>query len=267
MQIVRQSIETANHTPTISTGDPGALRILHDIDRLVEWGENAARKADTAGVRLALLVAQAARGELWRAKGCLSELEYIKNHYKGSESSYRQAKRIGTTLELYPLQLLEEIGISKCIDLCRIQDRYGAIESQWFDHARDDSRDEFRRRVRAAIGGMPGGDQLRTFKIFESAIPVYEQAMEIAKLESGSENPSNALTLIFADFLSSHNEAGARVRQGKMVLDVVRASILCAAECRDYGASLIEDMVGVISEALTDLKAQKQIGTDWCEYT
>ena len=101
MNLVKPSAET-----TVHPGDPHALRVLQDIDKLVEWGEDVSRKADTAGVRLALLIAQAARGELWRARGCFSELEYIQKCYKGSESSYRQAKRIGATLELYPLQVL-----------------------------------------------------------------------------------------------------------------------------------------------------------------
>ena len=99
------------------------------------------------------------------------------------------------------------------------------------------------------------------FKIFESAVPIYEQAMEIAKLEAGSENASHVMTLVLADFLASHNEAGARVRQGKMVLDMIRASILCAADCEDYGADLIEDMVAVIREALNDLRDRRAIGT------
>lgn len=236
-----------------------ARSVLLEVDSLINWQKNASAKAEKAGMRLARLVASVAENQYWIAVGMRSEKEYIEKTFPQSESQYYILKRVGGTLAQYPAEVLEEIGMSKCQDLVRIHNHCGIIGANWFLWAKSDKRDQFRIRVRAYIAkSLPPPkseeDKLVGFKVWQSAVPVVNRAMEIAALESGSDSKSNNFVLICADFLAGHNDDGPRVKSGNLALKVIRESILSLKDACREDATILERLIGVFRTSIEELK-------------
>ena len=197
-----------------------AARVLREIDSLIDWVKDATDKAEKAGIRLGRLLAQMHNGQYWIAKGCYSEEEYIQKYFPQSRAQYFRLRRTGSELMYLPLEQLEVLGSSKCEDLCRIKRHAGGqIPENWFLHAQCDDKDTFRRRVREQVSGraLPEAPQVEDsflhFRIFGDDIQIIDRALHVAGLEAGSDKSSGyLLKLICADYLSGHNETGARLQ-------------------------------------------------------
>ncbi len=211
-----------------------AETVLSQVDELLDWKKNAEDKAQRAGVRLARRLAIVAENTYWIARGCKGEEEYIEKCFPQSRPQYYRLKTIGSVLMPYPEQLLESIGVSKCYDLVRIHRHCGGvIPNNFFVHAKEETRDDFRKRVRVYIGRIlpapnAGDDEyvLYTYKVWKSALPVVNKAFEMAALESGSNNKSNNFINICAEFCAGHNEEGNRLGgQNQILINYIGAFI------------------------------------------
>lgn len=239
-----------------------ARGVLIEVDDLLDWQKSAVTKAEKAGIRLARLVADVAANQYWIARGMISEKEYIEKTFPQSESQYYILKRIGTSLRLYPAQILEEIGVSKCQDLVRIQNHCGQIGANWFIWAKTEKRDDFRKRVRAYVGkALPAPreeeDRFITYKIWPEAAEVVTRAQELAALESGSDNKSHNYILREAEFCAGHNEEGSRINSGNLALKIIRCCILSLKRFHETDPTLLDRLIGVIRSAIEDLKEGK----------
>jgi hypothetical protein len=239
--------------PVIATG------VLSEIDSLIEWQRSAVNKAEKAGIRLARLIADVAANKYWETRGISTEKEYIKSRFPQSESQYYILKRIGSSLRMYPAVLLEEIGISKCQDLVRIQNHCGQIGANWFIWAKKERRDDFRKRVQIYVGKcLPAPKeeegQFVTYRIWTDAVPVISRAQELSSLESGSENKSHNYILREAEFCAGHNEEGSRINSGTLALQIIKCAILSLRKFIKSDPSIIDRLIGVIRSAIEELK-------------
>jgi hypothetical protein len=108
---------------------------------------------------------------------------------------------------------LKEVGWTKGLELAKIARRDGQHFdcATWLHKAREMPKEDFRREVeRELTGKEQEPSDLIYFKLYESQIPVIEQAIETAALMLGSDKSRGyCLEMICADFL-----AGAQLDSG-----------------------------------------------------
>jgi hypothetical protein len=235
-----------------------AIRVLREIDGLIEWVRDATDKAERAGIRMGRLLAQLHSGQYWMERGCSSEEEYIKKYFPQSRAQYFRMRRTGHELMSYPVEKLEELGSSKCEDLCRVRRHSGGlIPENWFLHAGADDKDTFRRRVRAYVTGHELArpeveDQFRTFRFFGDDIQILNRALHIASLETGSDkSDSYNLIMILKDYLSGHNERGARLQDQDGMLLLLIAS---CTESLSFKGDCADRLIGTVASAVERAK-------------
>lgn len=239
-----------------------AKNVLTEVDNIIDWKNTAVKKFEKAGIRLARLISDIVAHGYWTARGYKSEVDYVKNTFPQSESQYYILRRIGTTLKDYPTAILEEIGISKCQDLVRIYNYCGGmIGPQWWVWAKNESRDEFRRRVRSfvtkALPPAPNNDEdlIVHFKIWKEAIPIYNKSFEIAGILAGNTNSKSHLlcNFILPEWLSGMDEDGARLMgQNNFILTTIGKFIRSLDVENDD--SVLDRLIGEIRSAISDLK-------------
>jgi len=241
--------------------DKGAARkALALVDNLIDRQKKLVDEADKSSMALAALVSEISSKGYWMARGYQNEKEYIEATFRGSRSQYYILKRVWDKLgSRYPTKLLETIGISKCQDLIRVQDHFnGMIPGNWIIWAQEEGRDKFRMRVRAQVGRAlppPEDNDLHiNLKIWESAVPVWKKALEIAALEAGTDKSvSHLIILILGDYLAGHTEEGARLG-GKysFTISTVKELIKTLKGCPDH--TVWDRLVGAIREAIEESK-------------
>jgi hypothetical protein len=236
-----------------------ATDVLEQVDSLVNWHQEATEKAEKAGIRLARLIADVAANSYWLARNCQSEAQYIDEIFPQSRAQYYSLRRTGTLLRPYPVNLLESLGISKCQDLVRIHVHCGGvIPNNFFAWAQEESRDDFRHRVRCYVGkALPAApaeeDMMETFKIWKSAIPIFNKAFKIAGMEAGTDkSKSHLLILILADYLAGHNEDGPRVTENQFHMDMIAYHIENLNPDKD--SSCIDRILSIIRNSFGKLK-------------
>lgn len=201
-----QELQTINETQ--------ALQVLGEIDEINRWCQDELQKIDAGFMRLATLLLEAKRGAYWTLRGLQSEEEYIHSVFPQSRAQYYNLLRIAEHLGGYPKTLLEDIGVSKCQDLVRVKVHSGELGDDWFDQAKEDDKDTFRRRVRAFIStGHKSSrdpkeeDHFITFRLFGDMIIVVNKALEIVGRIIGSDKSmAYRLEMIAANFLSQFDE-------------------------------------------------------------
>lgn len=210
-----------------------ANEVLAEVDNLIDWQKNASAKFERAGIRLSRLIADVSQQSYWMARGFKSEADYIAKTFPRSDSQYYIMRRVGMELREYPIEVLEEIGISKCQDLVRIKKKDGVIAPNWFIWAKTESRDIFRRRVRAYLGkALPPAefeeDEIVHFRVWKDAKPVFNKAFEIGRrLAGNADSKSYVLNdIILPEFLSGFDEEGASlVTENNFHLMMIRRHI------------------------------------------
>jgi hypothetical protein len=255
MEIIKVEVLPPVH-PVIARG------ALVEIDNLLDWQKNATVKAEKAGIRLSRLIADVALNQYWSARGIMSEKEYIAKTFPQSESQYYILKRIGSTLRVYPAEILEEIGVSKCQDLVRIHNHSGQIGANWFIWAKTESRDVFRKRVRVYLGkALPAPkeneDHFVTYKIWADAVPVVTRAQELSEMESGSDSKSHNYILREAEFCAGHNECESRINTPTLAFKIIRCAILSLKKLIENDTTIIERLIGVIRHSIEELRGEK----------
>lgn len=239
--------------------------ILAQVDSLINWRKSAMESTERADIRMSRLIATVASQTYWIVRGYAGEEEYIKATFPWTRGYYYNLKTIGTTLMPYPVQMLEQIGISKCRDLVRIHKHCGGVIPQnWFLHAMKETRDDFKQRVKEYVTKclpLPRGAKeedegiVVSFKVWKSLIPVYNKAMEIAMLESGSTSRSNAFGNILGDYLSGHNEDGSRLKdQNQFNIDEIGRRIEDLNPLKD--PTIYDRALGRIRSGFERLKAK-----------
>jgi len=230
--------------------------LLNALDGVATEVEALRRSADSHGMRMAELIAEISDKGYWRLRA-QTESEYAQNAYPGSASMYWALRQVGAVLGKYSASW-RGLGISKWRYLASYHNNIGDIPQRVFVAATQMDRDSFAKYIRGELGRGrledKSKDMLMTIKVFSSARPIVEQAMTIAKLESGSENPSNAITSIFADYLAGHAADGTHYSGGRGNIKIAADAIRRLKHMDNLTEDVIEECVGEVSAAIASLR-------------
>ncbi len=105
---------------------------------------------------------------------------------------------------------LKEVGWTKGLELAKLarrRDGQGFDCATWLHKARSMPKDQFRREVEKELTGRETEPwEIVYFKLYQSQIPVIEQALETAALMLGTDKSRGyCLEMICADFLAGAN--------------------------------------------------------------
>jgi hypothetical protein len=240
-----------------------AKGVLTEVDNLIDWQKNASQKFERAGIRLSRLIADVSQQSYWIVRGYSNEAEYAKKTFPRSESQYYILRRVGIELREYPIELLEEIGVSKCQDLVRLKKHDGVIRPNWFVLAKTETRDSFRRMVRAYIGkALPPApsepeDEIVRFKVWKDARPVFNRAFEIARHMAGDVDSKSHLlnNIILPEFLSGYDETGASlITENNFHLMMIRKHIKHLRYKND--PTVFDRLIGEVRNGIAEKKEE-----------
>jgi hypothetical protein len=210
-------MEEAQEQSLVEVIDPvRANQVLQEIDRLLEWKNKAEQTVEKNMMLLCLNLLEAHRNRYWKVRGFEDESQYVEATFSHSRQYYYDLIRIGQTLGHCDHKVLSEIGPTKCRDLVKIHNHFGVIPNNYFAHAMEEDRDTFHRRVKAAITeGVATTRDPREEVIVEMLSFVgsqyfdFTEALRIVQMETGIEKKTEALCMIFREFLSGYRDDGA----------------------------------------------------------
>ena len=190
-----------------------ALIVLTKIDEILAWEARQENERDTKFVDLGKYLCEVRAGQYWRLERLKSFDEFLEMRFPESR---RKAYYLMSIHENLPPQVrrgLKQVGWAKGVELAKLARKQGQrFESAtWLHKARQLPKDEFKREVEKEITGKESEpSELIYFKVYESQVPVIEQAIEIAALMLGSDKSRGyCLEMICADFLAGAQLDGA----------------------------------------------------------
>jgi hypothetical protein len=180
--------------------------VLSRIDAILAWEARHENERDTRFVELGKCLCEVRAGQYWRLENLKSFDEFLERRFPESR---RKAYYLMSIHEHLPPQLrkeLKEVGWTKGVELAKLARKQGqGFEcATWMHKARQMPKEEFRREVEKELTGKDSEpSELIYFKVYESQIPVIEQAIETAALMLGSDKSRGyCLEMICADFLA-----------------------------------------------------------------
>ena len=152
-------------------------------------------------------------GQYWRLESLRSFDQFLAKRFPQSR---RNAYYLMTIHEHLPKQIrkeLKQVGWSKAAELVKVARREGKRFDceTWLHKARSLPKDQFAVEVERYLTGQETEPhEIVYFKLYQSQIPVVEQALETAALMLGSDRSRGyCLEMICADFV-----AGANLQEG-----------------------------------------------------
>jgi hypothetical protein len=234
-----------------------ATSVLAEVDNLINWKNNAVEKLERAGIRLSRHIADVSQCCYWMVRGFKSETKYVDKTFPNTREQYSILRRIGIELKEYPISLLEEIGVSKCQDLVRIKRKDGCIHTNWFIWARTESRDFFRRRVRAYMGNALPPAKFEDYEIIHLKVwldtkPIVDRALEIAMKIGNCHSRSDAFcNIICPEFISTYNE-NDEISENNFHLEMITRHLDKLK--MEHDPTVIDRLIGIIRVGLADKK-------------
>ena len=199
-----------------------ALFVLTKIDEILAWEKRKEAEHDTRFVELGRYLCEVRAGQYWRLENLRSFDEFLQRRFPDSR---RTAYYLMSIHEHLPPQIrreLKQVGWTKAAELTKVARSDGKDFdcAAWMHKARSLPRDQFKREVDQHLTGKDTEPtEIIYFKLYQSQIPVIEQAIETAALMLGSDKSRGyCLEMICADFL-----AGANLERGQS--DVLLLSI------------------------------------------
>lgn len=208
-----------------------AHHVLQEIDSLILWKNKVEKEVEKKMMALCLNLLEAHRNRYWKIRGFEDESQYIKSVFPQSRRYYYKLIEIGETLGHYDHKVLEQIGPSKCSDLSKVHKRLGAIPQKYFDYAIQEDRDAFHQRVQELISeDCNKSREGRQEIVFETLSFVGDQyfdfteALRVVQMETGIEKKTEAICMIFRDFLSGYRDDGKGRLQNRnaFLMDVIK---------------------------------------------
>jgi len=203
-----------------------ALFVLTKIDEIPVWEQRKDAERDTRFVELGRYLCEVRAGQYWRVENLNSFDEFLEKRFPESR---RKAYYLMSIHEHLPPQVrkeLKEVGWTKGLELAKLARRDGQEFdcATWLHKARVMPKDEFRREVEKELTGKETEPwEIIYFKLYQSQIPVIEQAIDTAALMLGSDKSrSYCLEMICADFL-----AGANLFEGQSDTLMLSVERLC----------------------------------------
>jgi hypothetical protein len=197
--------------------------VLGKIDEILAWERRVHNERDTHFVELGRYLCEVRAGQYWRMEKLASFDDFLERRFPGSR---RKAYYLMAIHEQLPKQVrgeLKLVGWTKAKELAKLARRQGQrFESAtWLHKAKHLPTEAFQQEVERSLNDPKAEPwEIIYFKLYKSALPVIEQALETAARMLGSDKSRGyCLEMICADFL-----AGANLESGNP--EVLLSSLL-----------------------------------------
>ena len=186
-----------------------ALFVLGKIDEILAWEKQREMERDTKFVELGRYLCEVPAGQYWRVENLASFDDFLERRFLESRRKAYYLMSIHEHLPPQARKELKKVGWSKGIELAKIarRDRQGFDCATWLHKARELSKEEFKQEVeRELTGKITEPWEIVYFKLYQSQIPIIDQALETAALMLGTDRSRGyCLEMICADFLAGAN--------------------------------------------------------------
>jgi len=186
-----------------------AVFVLTRIDEILAWEKRKEEEHDTRFVDLGRYLCEVRAGQYWRLQNLKSFDEFLQRRFPDSR---RTAYYLMAIHEHLPPQIrreLKQVGWTKAAELTKVARSDGRHFNcaAWMHKARSLPRDQFKRAVDQHLTGKDTEPtEILYFKLYQSQVPVIEQAIETAALMLGTDKSRGyCLEMICADFLAGAN--------------------------------------------------------------
>jgi hypothetical protein len=186
-----------------------ALFVTAKIDEILAWEQGKEAECETRFVELGKYLCEVRAGQYWRLEDLKSFDEFLGRRFPESR---RKAYYLMSIHEHLPPQArkdLTQVGWSKGLELAKVARRDGQDFdcATWLHKAREMPKEDFKREVEKELTGRETEPwEIIYFKLYNTQIPVVEQALEAAALMLGSDKSRGyCLEMICADFLAGAN--------------------------------------------------------------
>jgi hypothetical protein len=204
------SLRTSNPPMPPKLNQKRALFVLTKIDEILAWEKRKEAEKDTRFVELGRYLCEVRAGQYWRLENLKSFDEFLERRFPESR---RKAYYLMSIHEHLPPEVkseLKQVGWSKGLELAKLarsRNGEGFKCANWLHKAKTLSHQEFQHEVEKELNGQDSEPhELIYFKVYQSQIPVIEQAIETAAMMLGSDKSRGyCLEMICADFLAGAN--------------------------------------------------------------
>ena len=183
-----------------------ALFVLTKIDEILVWDQRKETEKDTKFVELGRYLCEVRAGQYWRLENFKSFDEFLERRFPESRRKAYYLMSIHEHLPPQARKELKEVGWTKGLELAKVARRDGQEFdcATWLHKAREMPKEEFKREVEKDLTGKETEPcEIIYFKLFQSQIPVIEQAIETGALMLGTDKSRGyCLEMICADFLA-----------------------------------------------------------------
>ena len=183
--------------------------VLGKIDEILAWEQRVHQERDTRFVELGRYLCEVRAGQYWRLENLASFDDFLERRFPASR---RKAYYLMSIHEQLPKQVrneLKQVGWSKATELAKLARRQGKeFESAtWLHKAKHLPKAAFQQEVERCLNGPEAEPwEIIFFKLYKSAVPIVEQALETAARMLGSDKSRGyCLEMICADFLAGAN--------------------------------------------------------------
>src|SRR5437667_11454157 len=189
-----------------------ALFVLTKIDEILAWEQRKEAERDTRFVELGRYLCEVRAGQYWRLENLKSFDEFLARRFPESRRKAYYLMSIHERLPPEAKRKLKEVGWTKGLELAKLARAEGQRFdcATWLHKARSLPKEQFKREVEKELTGKDTEPwEIIYFKLYQSQIPVVEQAIETAALMLGSDKSRGyCLEMICADFLAGATENG-----------------------------------------------------------
>ena len=186
--------------------------VLTKIDEILAWEQQKEVERDTKFVELGRYLCEVRAGQYWRLEKLKSFDEFLLRRFPESRRKAYYLMSIHEHLPPQARKELKQVGWTKGIELAKLARRDGQHFdcATWLHRAQELPKEQFKLAVEKELTGKETEPwEIVYFKLYQSQIPVIEQALETASLMLGSDRSRGyCLEMICADFL-----AGAHLDQ------------------------------------------------------
>src|SRR3954468_8033433 len=199
--------------PMLPKLDPKRARlVIAKIDNILAWENSVENTRDSKFVDLGKHLCEVRSGQYWRMENLKSFDDFLEKRFPESR---RKAYYLMSIHEHLPKQIkkdLPEIGWAKAAELVKVarsdRDRFDC--AGWIAKAQAMPREQFRHEVEKHLTGQDTEpSDVIYFKLYNSQIPIVEEAIETAALMLGSDKSRGyCLEMICADFLAGAHASG-----------------------------------------------------------
>ena len=186
-----------------------ALFVLTKIDEILAWEQRQEAERDTRFVELGRYLCEVRAGQYWRLEKLKSFDEFLERRFPESRRKAYYLMSIHEHLPPQARRELKEVGWTKGLELAKLARAEGQRFdcATWLHRAREMPKEQFKREVERELTGRETESwEIIYFKLYQSQIPVVEQAIETAALMLGSDKSRGyCLEMICADFLAGAN--------------------------------------------------------------